>query len=60
MKQYQFNVGNYGAAEVLSQAKNIDISILANTHRLLTSGSNEVQLLAIDEFNPDRPYPTPQ
>ena len=57
MKQYQFNVGNYGAAEVLSQAKNIDISILANTHRLLTSGSNEVQLLAIDEFNPERPYP---
>ena len=57
MKQHQFKEGKYGDAEVLSQAKNIDIAILADAHRLLTSGGGKVQLYPIDEFNPDRPYP---
>ena len=57
MKQYQFKVGEYGDAEVLSQAKNIDIAILADAHRLLTSGGGKVQLYPVDEFNPERPYP---
>ena len=56
MKQHKFNEGEYGDAEVLSQAKNIDIAILADAHRLLTSRGGKVQLYPIDEFKPDRPY----
>ena len=57
MKECQFMPGEFGVAEVLSQAKNIDITNLADTHQLLTSRDGKVQLSSIDEFHPERPYP---
>ena len=58
MKECQFEPGKFGVAEVLSQAKNIDIISLANHHRLLTARDGEVQLASIDDFHPDRQDPT--
>ena len=57
LKQHRFKPGEFGAAQTLANAKNTIVDNLANVHRLLRSGDGIVQLVSLDEFNPDRPFP---
>ncbi len=57
LKGHGYDEGTYGEAEVLSQAKNIDIANLSDNHRLLTAESGKVQLLRMERFGPDRETP---
>ncbi len=57
LKGHGYDEGTYGEAEVLSQAKNIDIANLHQNHRLLTAESGKVQLLRMERFGPDREAP---
>ena len=52
LKQHGFDEGEYGVAETLSKAKNIDVDDLADTHEILTSENGKVQLHDIDYYHP--------
>ena len=52
LKQHGFDEGEYGVAETLSKAKNIDVDDLADTHDILTSENGKVQLHDIDYYHP--------
>ena len=52
LKQHGFDQGDYGVAETLSKAKNIDVDDLADTHEILTSENGKVQLHDIDYYHP--------
>ena len=52
LKQHGFDQGEYGAAETLSKAKNMDVDDLADTHDILTSENRKVQLHDIDYYHP--------
>ena len=52
LKQHGFAEGEYGAAETLSKAKNIDVDDLANMHDILTAENGKVQLHDIDYYHP--------
>ena len=54
LQEHGFEAGEYGEAEVLSQAKNVGVGKLAAA-RLLTAAGGVVQLLPLDEYSPDRP-----
>ena len=51
LEQHGYRAGPYGAAELLSQAKNVSIDALRDSHRLLTAASGAVQLLDPDEYH---------
>ena len=52
LKQHGFDEGEYGVAETLSKAKNIDVDDLASMHDILTSENGKVQLHDIDYYHP--------
>ena len=52
LKQHGFDEGEYGVAETLSKAKNIDVGELADFHDVLTAAGNKVQLHDIDYYHP--------
>ena len=52
LKQHGFDEGEYGVAETLSKAKNIDVDDLADMHDVLTAESGKVQLHDIDYYHP--------
>ena len=52
LKQHGFDQGEYGVAETLSKAKNIDVDDLADMHDVLTAESGKVQLHDIDYYHP--------
>ena len=52
LKQHGFDEGEYGVAETLSKAKNIDVDDLADMHDILTSESGKMQLHDIDYYHP--------
>ena len=52
LKQHGFDQGEYGVAETLSKAKNIDVDDLADMHDVLTAESGKVQLHPIDYYHP--------
>ena len=52
LKQHGFDSGEYGVAETLSKAKNIDVDDLADMHDVLTAESGKVQLHDIDYYHP--------
>ena len=52
LKQHGFDEGEYGVAETLSKAKNIDVDDLADTHDILTSENGKVQLHDMDYYHP--------
>ena len=51
LEQHGYRAGPYGAAELLSQAKNVSIDALRDSHRLLTAASGAVQLLDPEEYH---------
>ena len=51
LEQHGYGAGAYGAAELLSQAKNVSIDALRDSHRLLTAASGAVQLLDPEEYH---------
>ena len=52
LEQHGYGAGAYGAVAVLlSQAKNVSIDALRDSHRLLTAASGAVQLLDPDEYH---------
>ena len=52
LKQHGFDQGDYGVAETLSKAKNIDVDDLADMHDILTAENGKVQLHDIDYYHP--------
>ena len=56
LRQHGYSVGDYGEAEVLSQAMNVSVDGLAS-RRLLTAERGIVALLPLDEYGPDRQPP---
>ena len=52
LKQHGFDEGEYGVAETLSKAKNIDVDDLADMHDVLTSENGKVQLHDINYYHP--------
>ena len=57
LKQHGFDEGEYGVAETLSKAKNIDVGELADFHDVLTAAGNKVQLHDIDYYHPPKHDP---
>ena len=60
LNQHGFDKGDYGAANVAAQAKNIDVRNLADFHDILTAESGNVQLHNIHYYAPvDYDYEAP-
>lgn len=60
LEQHGYRAGAYGDAELLSQAKNVSIDALRDTHNLLTAGGGNVRLLPPEEYDIERkPPPAP-
>ena len=60
LNQHGFEKGDYGAANVAAQAKNIDVRTLADFHDILTAESGNVQLHNIHYYAPiDYDYEAP-
>ena len=57
LKGHEYTEGDYGEAELLSQAKNVAIESDA-MRGLVTSGGGIVKLRRMDEYGPDRPLST--
>ena len=53
-RQNSYNEGSYGEAEDLARAKNVSVEELRGGNGLLTAGAGVVQLLPLEEYNPDR------
>ena len=53
LNQHGFDKGDYGAANVAAQAKNIDVRNLADFHDILTAESGNVQLHNIHYYAPE-------
>ena len=58
LEQHGYDAGAYGDAELLSQAKNVSIDALRDTHSLLAAESGSVQLLPPEEYHIDRKRPS--
>jgi putative DNA methylase len=54
LREYGYAEGEYGSAEVLSQAKNVAMDS-PSLSGLLSAGGGRVKLLRMDEFSPERP-----
>ena len=56
LRQHGHSDGPFDDAEMLSRAGNVVVEDLADAN-LLTAGGGTVQLLSLDEFHADRPWP---
>ena len=54
LRQYGYEQGPYGQAEILAVAKDVAIDSLRDTHSLLTAYEGDVQLRQLDYFSADR------
>ena len=54
LRQFGYDTSSYGQAEDLARAMAVAVETLRDTHRLLTAEAGAVQLLAEDQFGPDR------
>ena len=54
LKQHGYSEASYGEAQTLSQAKNVSVEELRDSHRLLNASAGSVNLLPEDDYSPDR------